>query len=191
MPLTVVFNRPTLLPSIFRDPSSFTDKNSGRIMLYAIGVDKDRHASIARIARPGLAVIPEFFSVYVWTHDKGEVCAGDSATGKEAQTFADRIAQKIKQPQARTDAMVLYSPIERGYWHNEDGWTGNPLDATLYESLDLSPKTMAAVQQSAPGTIAISLFDAEVQDLGYETVTPAPPPPPAPVPKRDRILSLV
>lgn len=191
MPLTVVFNRPTLLPSIFRDPSSFTDKNSGRIMLYAIGVDKERHASIARIARPGLSVIPEFFSVYVWTHDKGEVCAGDFATGKEAQAFANRIAQKTKQPQARTDAMILYSPIERGYWHNKDGWTGDPLDATLYESLDLSEKTMAAVQQSAPGTIAISLFDAERQDLGFETVTLAPPPLPAPVPKRDRILSLV
>jgi hypothetical protein len=44
MPRTVVFTRPTLLPSIFREPSSFTAKNSGRITLNAIDVDKDRHA---------------------------------------------------------------------------------------------------------------------------------------------------
>ncbi len=172
MPLTVVFTRPMLLPSVFREPDQFTAKNSGRISLYAIGVDKDRHASIARIARPGLNVVPEFFSVYVWTNEKGEVCAGDFATGKEAQAFSDRIARRTGQLQVRTDALVLYCPTERGYWHNKEGWTGNPLEATLYESMDLTPATIAAVQQSAPGTIAISLFDAEVTDLGFD-------PPPA------------
>ena len=172
MPRSVVFSRPTLLPSIFRDPASFTAKNSGRISLYAIGVEQDRHASIARIAYPGLAVVPEFFSVYVWTHDKGEVCAGDFATGKEAQAFSDLIARKTGQLQVRTDALVLYSPNERGYWHNAEGWTGNPLEATLYDSMDLTPATIAAVQLSAPGTIAVSLFDAEVTDLGFD-------PPPA------------
>jgi len=169
MPRTVVFTRPTLLPSIFREPSSFTAKNSGRITLNAIGVDKDRHTWIARIARPGLAVIPEFFSVYVWTHDKGEVCAGDFATGKEAQAFSDRIAQKTGHLQVRSDAIVLYSPNDQGYWHKEVGWIGNPLDATLYESMDLPPATIAALQLSAPGTIAISLFDAEIVDTAIET----------------------
>lgn len=164
MPRTVVFARPTLLPSIFREPGSFTAKNSGRITLYAIGVDKDRHASIARIARPGLAVIPEFFSVYVWTHDKGEVCAGDFETGRQAQAFSDQIAQKTGHLQVRTEALVLYSPNERGYWHNEDGWIGNPLEATLYDAMDLPPATIAALQLSAPGTIAISLFEAEIID---------------------------
>lgn len=58
--------------------------------------------------------MPNFSPVHVWTHDKGEVCRGDFATGKEAQSFADRIARKTRQPQPRTDPMVLYSPIERG-----------------------------------------------------------------------------
>lgn len=171
MPRTVVFTRATLLPSIFRKPSSFTAENSGRITLYAIGVDENRHAWIARIARPGLSIIPEFFSVYVWTQDKGEVCAGDFATGKEAQAFSNQIAQKTGHLQVRADAIVLYSPNKQGYWHNEAGWTGNPLDATLYESMDLPPATIAALQLSAPGTIAISLFDAEVIDI--RLVTPA------------------
>lgn len=164
MPRTVVFTRPTLLPSIFREPASFTAKNSGRISLYAIGVDQDRHASIARIARPGLAVVPEFFSVYVWTDDKGEVCAGDFATGRDAKVFADQIARNSGQIQVQADAYVLYSANEAGYWHNENGWTSNPLEATLYEAADLSLATIAALQPSAPGVTAVSLFDAEVMD---------------------------
>ncbi len=176
MPRTVVFTRPTLLPSIFREPDSFTAKNSGRISLYAIGVDQDRHASIARIARPGLAVVPEFFSVYVWNHDKGEVCAGDFATGKEAKAFADRIARKSGHMQVLADAWVLFSANESGYWHNENGWTSNPLEATLYEASDLSPATIAALQPSAPGAMAVNLFDAEVMDqtLNLETTASSP-----------------
>ena len=172
MPRTVIFTRPTLLPSIFREPASFTAKNSGRISLYAIGVDQDRHASIARIARPGLAVVPEFFSVYVWTHEKGEVCAGDFATGEEAKAFANQIARKSGHPQVHADASVLFSANESGYWHNERGWIANPLQATLYEAADLSPATIAALQLSAPGATGVCLFDAEVMEpsLSQETI---------------------
>ncbi|RZI59986.1 MAG: hypothetical protein EOP14_03010 [Pseudomonas sp.] len=104
---------------------------------------------------------------------------------KEAQAFSDLIAQKTGQLQVRTDALVLYSPNERGYWHNAEGWTGNPLEATLYDSADLTPATIAAVQLSAPGTIAVSLFDAEVTDLDVD------PPPAYPQPAIERVAELV
>ncbi|MBK4737883.1 hypothetical protein [Noviherbaspirillum pedocola] len=164
MPLTVVFKDPIVLPSVFRLPASFTAKNSGRISIYAIGRDKERSVSIARIARPGLAIVPEFFSVYVWTDTRGEVCAGDFATGKETRDFAEQIAAKTKHPIVPTNTLVLYSPVEQGYWHNKEGWIDNPLHATLYDSYDLTPATIAALQASTPGAVAVSLFEAEIKE---------------------------